>query len=169
VLIPIFLVLAGTSFFAAAAGAAQARPRSRVVPAKLTSEIVAIAKKWAKLRGLPAHLVLATIQVESRGNPRALRSTAREASYGLMQVNWRAHGERLAKAGVTSEMLYDPATNIEWGTLILKEAQAKATKAGAAPIHVATRHVYKGFSPHTRDPETLFNWNEALAQTRALV
>lgn len=161
-------VLTVTSLLAVlAGGTVQARP---VRPAQLSREVVAIAKRWATARNLPLTWVLATIYIESRGDPNAHRVSDREDSYGLMQVNARAHGARLAAAGVSPSDLFNPNVNIEWGTLILREAFQKATRVGGSPIDVATRLVYNtGGVPAVAPLEKVAAWSEALARTRALV
>lgn len=42
--------------------------------------------------------------------------------YGLMQINWAAHGSRLTDKGVTKSMLYDPRTNLTEGLWIAEYA-----------------------------------------------
>jgi len=106
------------------------------------------AAKWAKTRGVPLDWVLATIQVESSGNPRAA-GDADGRSRGLMQVNVVAHAAELKAAGVAPERLFDPITNIEWGTKYLREFRDAVTAASGtrplpAPLDVLTRLAYKG-------------------------
>lgn len=138
-----------------------------LAPVGLTPEIVALARKWAAVRGIPAHWVLATIWAESRGNPRAYAG-GREDSYGLMQVNWNAHGARIAATGYGKASLFEPDKNIEWGTRILKEAYDRAVKSGTTnPIDVATRMVYTGRQPSSTYAPTATAWQAALARTRA--
>lgn len=162
---------------------ASAAPRRA---AKLPSDIVKIAKKWAAARGLPPNWVLATIVVESGGNPNLVGDSGGR-SIGLMQVNSIAHADRLAAAGVTREMLFDPDTNVKWGTLLLREVYDQVKKAlvgrtPPAPIDVIVRLAYKGPTPviqalqSGRDPRTLsyappsvLAWNDALARTAGLV
>lgn len=170
-------------------GAAQAAPSSRLVRGvRITSDVVALARKWAKLRGLPLDWVLATIAIESRGNTRAIgdRNAAYPdgRSFGLMQVNAVAHAKSLEQAGVTTEKLFDPDTNIEWGTKILKDAyesvkKALSQKGSSVPLDVLVRLKYKGVNTPAsiaagRDPRIAYvaevaNWQQALAQTQALV
>jgi soluble lytic murein transglycosylase-like protein len=160
--------LVTTSLLTVLAGSTvQARP---LRPAQISQEIVVLARRWATARNLPLPWVLATIYLESRGDPNAHRVSDRENSYGLMQVNAKAHLARLIAAGVSPADLYNPNTNIEWGTLILREAFEKATRSGAAPIDVATRLVYNtGGVPSSPQVEKVAAWSEALARTRALV
>lgn len=132
--------------------------------------VVALARKWSAARGLPVSWVLATIWIESRGDAGVHRISSREDSYGLMQVNVRAHAERLARAGVAPTDLFDPETNIKWGSLILREAYERALKSGLRPIDLATRLVYNvGHVPASPPAEKVVAWSEALARTEALV
>jgi soluble lytic murein transglycosylase-like protein len=163
--VPIGIALAATALVGLMIAGKSAR--AQVPVAKIAPRIVELARKWATLRGLPLEWVLATIWVESGGNPNAIGDGG--ISYGLMQVNTRAHAARMAAAGVTPQMLLDPDKNIEWGTLILREAALRAKGAGADPIDVATRHVYTGRSPQARDPAVIARWDDALARTQALV
>ena len=43
--------------------------------------------------------------------------------YGLMQLNWAAHGARLTDKGITRGMLYDPRTNLTEGLWIAEYAR----------------------------------------------
>jgi hypothetical protein len=196
----VFLVLAALSGLAAAAGVAQRQARaswgppiSRRSPRRMSqAELTPIAKKWADARGLPLAWVLATIKVESGDDATKLNfrepqpGAKGEASIGLMQINWLAHGKRLTAAGLSPDDLYDPETNIRLGTEILagNYADARRTFAGKTPpVSLAdiTRLAYKGLSPSnwlTKSPETpaarcgpsggcahpLARWRAALAQ-----
>ncbi len=91
--------------------------------AGISPENVKLAAKWAAARGLPLDWVLATILVESGGNPNTVGDyhiDPKGASIGLMQINSVAHAAELAAAGLTRESLFNPDTNIEWGTKILR-------------------------------------------------
>jgi soluble lytic murein transglycosylase-like protein len=145
----------------------------------LTSEIVALAQKWGKVRGLPTQWILATILVESSGNPNAKNLVGNDRSYGLMQVNMLAHGDRLAQYGVDAQKLLEPDTNIGWGSLILREAYDAASKLApqvpTIPLATLTRLVYNagagkvgkviaaGGDPRSITPQGVANWNKALA------
>ena len=101
---------------------------------------LAPAKRWAKQTGVPAALILATIQQESGGNPKAVRyeagyeqrysnrckEIARSAhlktsevatSYGLMQLMLPLAWGYLSAADKLSpiQALYDPDKNIRYG------------------------------------------------------
>lgn len=98
------------------------------------------ANRWAKQTGVPAALILATIQQESGGNPKAVRyeagyeqrysnrcnEIARSAhlktsevatSYGLMQLMLPLAWGYLSAADKLSpiQALYDPDKNIRYG------------------------------------------------------
>jgi soluble lytic murein transglycosylase-like protein len=148
-------------------------------------QYVQLAAKWASKRGLPLEWVLATILVESSGNPRAA-GDADGRSAGLMQVNTSAHAAEMAAKRVTREMMFDPAVNIEWGTKYMAEFRANILKAlggrrPPAPLDEILRLSYKG--PATvyaalragRNPAdiswapaALVNWRRAMARVTAL-
>ena len=90
--------------------------------------IVAAAVKWAGIRKIPVREVLATILLESRGNPKAHLLTSAEDSRGLMQVNIRAFGDTLKAKGYSGDDLYKPDVGIEIGTLIYSQARAKVAE-----------------------------------------
>lgn len=171
-MIPLVLLLAGAGFTAVLLGAralkraptgkviahtAPSAPASSgyvpttIIPKGFTAEIIASAIKWAKARGVPAQEILATIYVESRGNPRAWANLATEDSRGLMQVNVRAWGPKLAARGYSEDDLWDVDKNIEIGSEIYanyrKTVQNLIAQSGVpqvAPIDVLTRLYYKG-------------------------
>ena len=75
-------------------------------------ELIEVA---AERNGLDADLVQAVVYAESRGNPRAV-STAK--AFGLMQLQIPTASDmagRTADEPLTSEDLFDPATNLELG------------------------------------------------------
>lgn len=143
------------------------------------------AAKWAKRRGVPLEWVLATILVESGGNPRAV-GDADGRSRGLMQVNVIAHARELAAAGLSAESMFDPAKNIEWGTKYLREfrdAVLAALRGRTPPIPLdwILRLYYKGPStvlaalrqggnPASISwaPPALKRWAAAMAKVTAL-
>jgi len=63
-------------------------------------------------------LVIAIIQVESSGNPKAISN---KGAYGLMQIRWSVWKDELRKQGIAKEKkdLFDPRINIEAGKYIL--------------------------------------------------
>ncbi len=82
-----------------------------------------IVKKYARLHGVSEALVLAIIQSESSFNPYAVSSIP---AYGLMQVvpqsaGRDAHRGLHGRDGVpTRSQLFDPDTNVRYGTMYLK-------------------------------------------------
>lgn len=170
---PVVLALAGVGFVAALAAALKRAPAgssisyqpptssgvgpgylpSVVIPKGFTPEIIASATKWAAARGVPAREILATILVESSGNPRAWNhaNPAKEDSRGLMQVNVNAWGASLAQYGLTIADLWDIDKNIQVGSAIYASYRAKVqtliAQSGvpqSAPLDVLTRLYYKG-------------------------
>jgi hypothetical protein len=121
------------------------------LPKQFTPEIVASVLKWARVRGVPPQELLATIYVESRGNPRAWANLSTEDSRGLMQINVRAWKSFLTSRGYTVDDLWDVDKNIEIGSLIYKKYRddvlnwiAQSGVPQAAPVDVLTRLAYKG-------------------------
>lgn len=67
-------------------------------------------------------MAVAIAEAESGGNPRAYNGVGRDDSYGLWQINMKAH--TLGDLGITSkDALYDPVTNAR--------AMVKISKSGA--------------------------------------
>lgn len=176
-LVPIGLAVAGVGFFAVYMAARSRVPAARTfdynVPvtkggayvANITIPkaflprasaaqvplIVASATKWAKAKNIPVAEVLATIQVESNGNPRAWAKNDKEDSRGLMQVNVNAWASTLKRFGMTVEDLWDIDKNIQVGVEIyanyrqkVVDAIVKSGKAQPEPIDVITRQYYRG-------------------------
>lgn len=75
----------------------------------------------ATLYNVPASWVRAVIMTESSGDPNAYRAEPQinDGSYGLMQLLLRT-ARGLGYAGTTAG-LYDPATNIDLGTKLLRD------------------------------------------------
>jgi soluble lytic murein transglycosylase-like protein len=92
---------------------------------KIPESILAVARKWASARGLSLVEVMATILLESRGNPKARNFTAKEDSRGLMQVNLNAWKDVLAAKGIRADDLYDADKAVEMGTHIFAAYQTK--------------------------------------------
>lgn len=164
------------------------------IPSQLTPEIVASARNWAAARGISVQEVLATILVESSGNPRAWANKANEDSRGLMQVNVRAWGSLLTQNGMTVEDLWNVDKNIMIGTYIYAMyrkkvqdliAQSNCPAAQAAPIATLTRLYYKGPSyvetmikgcgdalaamhPYKNAEAAVANWNNAMAKVASV-
>jgi hypothetical protein len=124
---------------------------SVTIPKGFTPEVIASAKKWAAARGVPVQEILATIYVESRGNPRAWANLSTEDSRGLMQINVRTWASTLSKYGMTVDDLWDVDKNIQVGSDIYatyrKKVQALIAQSGvpqSADIGTLTRLYYKG-------------------------
>ena len=92
---------------------------------RFAPDVVASAVKWAKARKLPLADVLATILLESRGDPKAHALSAKEDSRGSMQVNVRAWHDLITKLGYQDDDLYRLDVGIEVGTAILASYRAK--------------------------------------------
>jgi hypothetical protein len=154
-----------------------------------------LARKWGRIRGIPASWILATIFVESgrdackRGdfNVRGV-NYPRGASVGLMQVNTVAHPDVMEKLGLSREDLFDPDKAVELGSYILAQEyqQILAWLGGRrppVPIGVIVQLAYKGNKPQIRTalqrgvfdaeaihgPEVLARRSSALVEAEALV
>ncbi|MEP3280391.1 MAG: lytic transglycosylase domain-containing protein [Stappiaceae bacterium] len=80
-----------------------------------------LVKKTAKKHGVPTELAHAVVTVESNYNPRS-RGSAGEV--GLMQIK-PATARGMGYRGST-QALYKPETNLEWGMRYLAEARRRA-------------------------------------------
>lgn len=145
---------------------------------------VEAAWSWSRKRGLPFAWVLATILVESGGKPND-RGDAGGRSVGLMQVNTVAHANEIAAAGLTPGALLDPATNVDWGTRVMKDIydEVKAALAGRnvrTPVDETLRLAYKGPATVIKAiksgqepaniswaPEAITRWRAATARVAA--
>lgn len=161
-------------------------PSAKNIAAGLRMPVSTIesAVKWSTRRGVPLEWTLTTILVESSGNPHAA-GDAGGRSVGLMQVNSVAHAAELRAAGVTREKLFDPDTNIEWGTKYLSEFRAQVLNAlgsrqAPAPLDEIVRLAYKGPATVTNAlrrgenplslswaPDALANWRRRMAEVRS--
>lgn len=198
----LFPVIAGISALGllhVLASPAQAAPAPQSLPinppptpvpsslrARFTPQLIALAQKWATARGLPLAWVLATIDAESGGNPNAQTHSTREDSYGLMQINWRAHGAEVTAAGYTAADLLNPDVNISFGTTVMRQVYdairaALGNKTPPAPLDVLMRLGYtggasrvvnaikNGTDPIALGPDTVTAWQRSVANTSALV
>ncbi len=182
------LLLVGVAGVVAAAIKLKGGPNLPYIAAGLRWPVqyVQLASKWGKARGLPLEWVLATIKVESGGNPRAAGDEGGR-SVGLMQVNSVAHAGELKAAGLTRESLFDPETNVKWGTMYMADFRDKvlASLGGRpppAPLDVLMRMAYKGpatiYAALRRGenpvktvswvPAAAANWQRAMAEVTAL-
>lgn len=167
-LFPAILAVAGLGFTALLVAAKRRAPGATIsyepststsggympsvtIPKGFTPEVIASTRKWAAARGVPMQEILATIYVESRGNPRAWANLSTEDSRGLMQVNVNVWGPKLAQYGMTTDDLWDADKNIMIGSLIYKQYRdnviswiQQSGKPQSAPIDVLARLAYKG-------------------------
>jgi soluble lytic murein transglycosylase-like protein len=115
-----FLVVAG----AGAAIAYLHHPNYAKIAAATKIPVAGVqsAWKWSRVRGLPFAWVLATIIVESGGNPRS-QGDAGGKSKGLMQVNTEVHAKDKdwIAAGVHPDDMFNIDKGVEWGTKVMKE------------------------------------------------
>lgn len=104
----------------------------------LRPDVLAAARKHARAKGIPLEDVLATILLESRGNPKAHLKNSKEDSRGPMQVNINAWGPLLKSKGYTASDLFDVEKGIDVGTTILgnfrKKVETEIAKS-AVPLH----------------------------------
>lgn len=104
----------------------------------LRPDVLAAAKKHGRAKGIPLEDVLATILLESRGNPKAHLKNSKEDSRGAMQVNINAWGGLLKSKGYTPNDLFDVEKGIDVGTTILgnfrKKVEAEISRS-AVPLH----------------------------------
>lgn len=169
------------------AGAAHGHVKLDKAFAARIAPYMPLVRKWAKARGLPVAWVVATIKVESGGNPAAMNYRPPiETSYGLMQINTIPYGERFGVTG--PELIANPGKSIEIGTLLMRERLDKIKsilKGRTPPIpldqilrisYPGPEYLYAALRAG-RDPRTAYvgamntvaNWQEALATTRAIV
>lgn len=113
--------------------------QTSLMKAVIPSPVMDAAKKWARKRDLPLGDVLATILLESRGNPKAHAKTSKEDSRGAMQVNVNAWGSLLSSLGYKPDDLFDPDHGVEVGTYILKKYR-DAVKGLVGQSKVAQTH-----------------------------
>jgi hypothetical protein len=174
----ISILLLSTPRILRAGRAASAGGGPLPVIAGIRPEFVALAAKWAAAYGLPLQWVLATILSESNGNPNEVGDYHVDplgASIGLMQVNAVAHRDELARAGLDRNSLFNPDTNIEWGTKILFKCVQRAQGAFGRPgsfdnqVGLLARLCYTGGVRSGTDtascsscPTTARNWNANL-------
>ena len=86
-------------------------------PLSRTSAIVSYVVSVSKAKDMDPRLVLSVISKESSFNPKSIGSNGED--YGLMQVNIRAHADKVGRIG-GPEQLFNYRTNIDIGTDILK-------------------------------------------------
>lgn len=86
----------------------------------LSEEIVHICYEMGEKYGVCPQLLMAIIEKESTGNPKAKNGVC----VGLMQVNNKYSQEYMDQIGATD--IYDIRTNIEVGTMVLMDKRKKA-------------------------------------------
>lgn len=120
---------------------------------------------------VPTWFAMAQAEKESGFNPLAQARTAAEDSFGLYQINWRAHGPTLTARGITAEMLLDPAVNAAYAFELFEQlrraAIARGFPDGTEQLWHAVRLRLKGIPWEEFDgPRT--NWSpRALATVAA--
>lgn len=82
-----------------------------------------IIEKWSAHYKVPFEVIMTTVCVESRGNPRAKGGR----NIGLMQILVPTARNALDDQGITEEALYDPDLNIQAGTAYIAR-QRRSTK-----------------------------------------
>lgn len=102
-----------------------------------------IIQRYAPMFGVPATFVAAVIETESGGDPRAYRAEPQlqDASRGLMQLLYST-ASGLGYGGVP-DGLYDPDTNIFFGTKLLADLRRRY---GTDP-----RRVYSAYNSGSPD------------------
>jgi soluble lytic murein transglycosylase-like protein len=95
--------------------------QAALMKATIPGPVMDAAKKWAAKREIALSDVLATILLESRGNPKAHAKTSKEDSRGAMQVNVNAWASLLSSFKYKPDDLFDPDKGVEVGTYILKK------------------------------------------------
>lgn len=81
-----------------------------------------IANKYSKHYGVPVDVIMSTIKKESAGNPDAWNGSNNENSRGLMQISEKTATTHKAVdvSFMALDTLYDPDTNIDKGTSLLR-------------------------------------------------
>lgn len=157
------------------------RPQPRPLPSG--NSLGALARRWGGIRGLPPEWILATILVESGGNPNAIGDDG--VSFGLMQINTRAHTADLAARGWSPNDLLDPEKNVELGSqILLQRANQVRTRLRSHPsrfpvdwfvrlAYKTPRNTYNAIASgediQARWPSVLSRWTNSLARARGLL
>ena len=175
------VVVAGAVLSAIFTGVALASSR-RTCTTRITPEIVRLAKKWARVRGIPVEWILATISLESGGKSCLVGDQGR--SLGLMQVNTVAHAGLIKEMSLTKSSMYLPNTNIAVGSHILRERWelVHAATGGVSPVPMGTLvalaywgpgptigAIRAGTDPRHQNPRRVERWDAALKETSPLV
>ncbi len=126
----------------------------------------AIIEKWSVRYDVPVEVILTTICVESKGNPRAKGGK----NIGLMQLLLPTARSVLKDPELTEQSLYDPNTNIQAGVAYIA-LQSGSTKFDPPKVAAAynagslrsanNRWRMKQYGPHL--DKTVVWFNEVLA------
>lgn len=90
---------------------------------RIITSYLKIATKWGKKFGIDRGIILAVIHKESGGNPKAV---GKAGERGLMQILLSTALEIAQRLGIhpyTHDMLFNPDTNIMFGTFYLSKMQ----------------------------------------------
>ena len=121
-----------------------------------------IMKKWSAHYEVPIELIVTTVSVESRGNPKAKGGK----NVGLMQLLVPTARGALGDPSITEQSLYDPETNIRAGTAYIAGQRKKtlydppkvAAAYNAGSLRSASnRWGMKQYGPHLDKTVLWFN------------
>lgn len=152
-------------------------------------QLAPLARKWAKIRGIPASWIIATIKVESNGDACTRGDFVNKPgqlpyyrSLGLMQFNTAAHPDLMAEWGIKAVDLFDPDIAIMAGSYILARERDRIVKAlqgrnPKTPVSVIVQLGYKGHMQKilrqlragTFDPLSIHGPAELARRSNALV
>lgn len=86
-------------------------------------QYAALFLKYSREYGLDVNMVVHISFIESRFRQNVI---SRTGDYGLMQINWKAHGATLKKLGIDKQSILDPEINVEYGCRLLSEFSRKS-------------------------------------------
>ncbi|MDR3552556.1 MAG: lytic transglycosylase domain-containing protein [Clostridia bacterium] len=131
-----------------------------------------LVEKYAKQNNLQPALVFAVIRCESSFNPNAVSSIG---ALGLMQITpdtfqWE-QSKLHEKAALTADALYDPETNIRYGTALLAQLTTEFTvsETALAAYHAGPSKVKKWLADSSYSHDHLRLYYIPFADTRAYV
>lgn len=107
-----------------------------VVTTRKTAAIMApreIRELLAEIFGtgpIPLWFALTNAKLESGFNPQADLRTAREDSFGLFMINWRAHRATLEARGISQGDLLEPRINATYWRDVVRTFKAGAVRRG---------------------------------------
>ena len=122
------------------AGCASVQDRSEITT---RNNIERLVVDVANREGVPAHIALGLVSVESRFNPRALGAAG---EIGLVQIKYQS-ARGIGYTG-TRAQLFNPETNLVWGMRYLRHATrnrwdcagVSSYQRGRASAHVCTSY-----------------------------